>query len=74
MQIGIITDPVSHDINLSTDKQKSELTLRVTINRETKEFKFDLSEQKPDKINFDEVVKFIFKELSTNYDKWTFGN
>lgn len=74
MQIGIITNPVSHDIDLSTHKQKSVLTLRVTINRETKEFKFDLSEQKPDKINFDEVVEFIFNELSTNYEKWTFGN
>jgi hypothetical protein len=73
MQIGIITDQISHDVDFSTHKRKFELTLSVTINRETKEFEFDLTEQKPDEINFDEVVDYIFEELSDNYEKWTFG-
>ena len=72
MQIGIIVDQISHDVDLSTYKQKSELKLIITINRETKKFEFDLTEQKPDEINFDEVVNYIFEELSYYYEKWTF--
>lgn len=75
MQIGIVTNNLSHDIHFSTKiKQKSNLTLSVTTDINVKQFEFDLMKQKVQEINFDDVVEYIFETLIKFYDNWKLGN